>query len=63
MNAYTIDQKSLRPILARLLFELLQQRHDNAEQFLYGTRLFADSLSDNSQLIAPAQLARFCTSG
>lgn len=57
MNAYSLHQKVIRPLLARELYALLAARHEQPDMFLSGTGLFPHHLQAD-QLIAPSQLYR-----
>lgn len=59
MNSYTLNQKVIRPTVARELYALLAVRHEQPEMFLSGTGLFPADLQRRTALIAPSQLFRF----
>ncbi|MCM2678198.1 helix-turn-helix transcriptional regulator [Echinimonas agarilytica] len=53
------NDKVMRPIIAELLYSLLQQRSSNPEAYLAGTRLFANQFSQHDQFISQSQLDKF----
>lgn len=53
------QDKTLSPRLAAQLFTLLQSRSHDAEQYLFGTKIFSGELAQGRTLIAPAQLNQF----
>ncbi|MDN3639500.1 helix-turn-helix domain-containing protein [Simiduia curdlanivorans] len=55
---FTVNDKVIRPILARELYGLIAARHDQPDMFLAGTGLFAHDLQNSQRLIAPSQLFR-----
>ncbi|MBD1388868.1 helix-turn-helix transcriptional regulator [Neiella sp. HB171785] len=55
---FTSRCKFVPPLLAKLLYELLESRTDDACMYLSGTKLFAQDFASDDRLIAPQQLSK-----